>query len=60
MINSEPFLDNPNVFLHLKALPGIDSLTSAAIDPLFTSLQNAIEAIILTMHNEDFSRYFIL
>lgn len=39
----------------LQALPAIDALMSSAVQPLFSSITDAIEAIILTMHNEDFS-----
>lgn len=39
----------------LQALPAIDELMSLAVQPLFESIRDAIEAIILTMHKEDFS-----
>ncbi|XP_042875116.1 conserved oligomeric Golgi complex subunit 5-like [Penaeus japonicus] len=39
----------------LQALPAIDSLMASAVQPLFLSITQAVEAIILTMHNEDFS-----
>lgn len=39
----------------LQALPTIDALMSSAVQPLFSSITDAVEAIILTMHNEDFS-----
>lgn len=39
----------------LQALPAINELMSSAVQPLFESLTDAIEAIILTMHNENFS-----
>ena len=32
-------------------------LMGNAINPLLSSINDALEAIILTMHNEDFSRY---
>lgn len=39
----------------LQALPAIDALMASAVQPLFLSITQAVEAIILTMHNEDFS-----
>ncbi|XP_047499735.1 conserved oligomeric Golgi complex subunit 5-like [Penaeus chinensis] len=39
----------------LQALPPIDALMASAVQPLFLSITQAVEAIILTMHNEDFS-----
>ncbi|XP_071540441.1 conserved oligomeric Golgi complex subunit 5 [Panulirus ornatus] len=39
----------------MQALPSIDALMSSAVQPLFESTTDAVEAIILTMHNEDFS-----
>lgn len=48
-------LPNPVTSTLLQALPAIDDLMSSAVQPLFESLTDAIEAIILTMHNEDFS-----
>lgn len=39
----------------MQALPSIDALMSSAVQPLFESITDAVEAIILTMHNEDFS-----
>lgn len=39
----------------LKALQGVVILMSNAINPLLSSISDAVEAIILTMHQEDFS-----
>ncbi|KAG0722980.1 Conserved oligomeric Golgi complex subunit 5 [Chionoecetes opilio] len=39
----------------LLALPAINALMSSAVQPLFESLTDAIEAIVLTMHSENFS-----
>ncbi|XP_043213901.1 conserved oligomeric Golgi complex subunit 5-like isoform X1 [Amphibalanus amphitrite] len=39
----------------LASLEGVGSLMRSGIQPLVTSIAEAIEAIILTMHNEDFS-----
>lgn len=39
----------------IKALPPIEALMKTAVLPLFSSITDAIEAIVLTMHNEDFS-----
>ncbi|CAL4237049.1 unnamed protein product, partial [Meganyctiphanes norvegica] len=45
-----------SVTLTLKqSLPPIEALMKTAIQPLFSSITDAIEAIVLTMHNEDFS-----
>ncbi|RWS25314.1 hypothetical protein B4U80_06173, partial [Leptotrombidium deliense] len=38
-----------------ESLKGVDLLTKAIVEPLIFSVQDAIEAIILTIHQEDFS-----
>ncbi|KAG7169758.1 Conserved oligomeric Golgi complex subunit 5-like [Homarus americanus] len=48
-------LPQPVTSMLLQALPSIDSLMSSAVQPLVDSITDAIEAIILTMHSEDFS-----
>ncbi|XP_045618166.1 conserved oligomeric Golgi complex subunit 5 [Procambarus clarkii] len=48
-------LPQPVTNMLLKALPSIDMLMSSAVQPLFTSITDAIEDIILTVHSEDFS-----
>ena len=39
------------------SLEGVTSLMRNGIQPLVTSIAEAVEAIILTMHNEDFSGF---
>ncbi|KAB7505591.1 Conserved oligomeric Golgi complex subunit 5 [Armadillidium nasatum] len=39
----------------LKTLPSVEALISSTTQPLFSSLRDSVEAIILTMHKEDFS-----
>jgi hypothetical protein len=39
----------------VEALADIDRLTTAGINPLLNSVSDAIEAIIATLHNEDFA-----
>ena len=47
-VGIEKVLENPEV------LKEIEILIKSAIDPLMASISDAVEAIILTMHNEDF------
>lgn len=39
-----------------KALGNADNLTRLILNPLLSSVNDAVEAIILTMHQEDFNR----
>lgn len=48
-------LPQPVTTMLLQALPSIDSVMSSAVQPLFDSITDAIEAIILTVHSENFS-----
>lgn len=41
-----------------KTLANADNLTRQILSPLLSSINDAIEAIILTMHHEDFNKYY--
>ncbi|RXG60114.1 Conserved oligomeric Golgi complex subunit 5 [Armadillidium vulgare] len=45
---------------HVQTLPSVEALISSTTQPLFSSLRDSVEAIILTMHKEDFSRVYNL
>ena len=40
-----------------SSMKGIEVLMGSAIQPLLGSVADALQAIVLTMHNEDFSRW---
>ena len=40
---------------HFESLRDIDQLIKSSIEPLICSINDAIEAILLTMHNENFN-----
>lgn len=48
-------LDEKSVQVIKQALLDVNKQAKAAVEPLMTSISDAIEAIILTIHNEDFS-----
>lgn len=55
LTNMKNSLPAESVTIVLEALANTENLTKSIINPLLASISDAIEAIILTIHNEDYS-----
>ncbi|XP_066994228.1 conserved oligomeric Golgi complex subunit 5 [Anabrus simplex] len=53
--NMKNSLPSDTISIVLESLQNTDELTRGIVNPILSSITDAIEAIILTMHNEDYS-----
>lgn len=54
---AECYISPPHCLFPSRLIQGVQALMSSAVLPLLQSVSDSIEAIIITLHQEDFSGY---